>query len=206
MASNDLTLEKAALLRQRAVERAVRKHGRLLVNWLAQKFNDRDIAQDIAQNAYIRVLRYAETNEIDNPRALIFKTAANLASNEIRSRRRSPILATAQGASHEDLLEAVACDAPSPERVEEARQELKISMTAISQLRGPARRAFVMSRFMDKSYREIATDLHVSESSVEKYIISALKTLREAVQREEGRGKVIDITGRVALRRKKLSK
>jgi len=206
MASEDQSSSREALNRRRAVERAVRKHGGLLVNWLGQKFGDTDIAQDIAQNAYVRVLRYAETNEIENPRALIFKTAANLAANEIRSRGRSPILNAAQSVSADDLLEAVPCDAPSPERTEAARQDLKASMRAIAMLPGRTRRAFVMSRFMDKSYREIAADLCVSESSVEKYIIEALKILREAVQREEGRGNVIDINRRVSLRRKQLTK
>jgi len=206
MASKDHLLSREALKRRRAVERAVRKHNGLLVNWLSQKFGDSDVAQDIAQSAYIRVLRYAETHEIENPRALIFKTASNLAANEIRSRGRSPILSAAQSASHDGLLEAVASDAPSPERTEEARQDLKVSMRAIMQLPGRIRRAFVLSRFMDKSYREIAADLCVSESSVEKYIIEALKILREAVQREEGRGNVIDINDRVSLRRKQISK
>ncbi len=205
MASEDQALRQAALTRRRAVERAVRKHNRLLVNWLTQKFGEAETAQDIAQNAYLRVLRYAESNEIDNPRALIFKTAANLAANEFRSRRRSPALPASYSASVEDLLEAVPSDAPSPERAAEAKQELKASMEAISHLPDRTRRAFIMSRFMDKSYREIAADLKVSESSVEKYIISALKTLREAVQREAGRANVIDITGKVSAHRKKIA-
>lgn len=179
--------------RRRAVERAVRKHDRLLVNWLAQKIGDADTAKDIAQNAYLRVLNYAEKNDIENARALIFKTAANLAANEFRNRRRAQFLTAASFGATQDVIDAVACDAPSAERTAVAKQDLEASMSAINGLPARVRRAFILSRFMGLKYCEIAKDLNVSESSVEKYIISALKALRSAVDQENARNNVVDM-------------
>ncbi|GJL94172.1 MAG: hypothetical protein DHS20C05_05770 [Hyphococcus sp.] len=203
MASGDKTIDREVKARRVMVESAITKHDRMLVRWLAQKFGDMDTAKDIAQNAYLRVWRYAEVNNIDNPRALIFKTAANLAANEFRSRRRAFFVKVASSNDDYDALELVATDAPSPERSAVAKQDLQTSMQAISGLPRQIRRAFILSRFMGKSYQEIAKDLGVSESSVEKYIISALKVLREAINQDGAASNVIDITKKVAASRKK---
>lgn len=176
---------------------AFRRHDRKLVRWLAQKFGDIETARDIAQSAYLRVWRYAQTQQIDNLQALIFKTAANLAANEFRARKRMQVLKVdSSAASRESLVEQVPSEQPSPEAVAVAREEIAASLRAIEALPAQARRAFVLSRFEEKTYREIASMLGVSESSVEKYIIAALKALRAAAE-ESGRSpKIIPLPNR----------
>lgn len=170
-----------------AIDRAIRRHDRMLVRWLAQKFGDIETARDIAQSAYLRVWRYAQTQQIDNLQALIFKTAANLAANEFRARKRMKALKIDPSADgREPAIEQVASASPSPEATAVAREEIAASLRAIESLPLQARRAFVLSRFEEKTYREIAVILGVSESSIEKYIIAALKALRQAAE-ETGR-------------------
>jgi len=170
-----------------AVDRAIRRNDRMLVRWLAQKFGDVETARDIAQSAYLRVWRYAQSQPIENLQALIFKTAANLAANEFRARKRMKSLKIDPSSdSSENDIELLASNAPSPETTAVTREEIAASLRAIDQLPAQARRAFVLSRFEEKTYREIAVILGVSESSVEKYIIAALKALRLAAE-ESGR-------------------
>ena len=170
-----------------AVDRAIRRNDRMLVRWLAQKFGDVETARDIAQSAYLRVWRYAQSQPIDNLQALIFKTAANLAANEFRARKRMRSLKIDPSSElSERAIELVPSTAPSPETSAVTREEIAASLRAIDSLPAQARRAFVLSRFEEKTYREIAVILGVSESSVEKYIIAALKALRLAAE-ESGR-------------------
>lgn len=170
-----------------AVDRAIRRHDQMLVRWLAQKFGDIETARDIAQSAYLRVWRYAQTQRIDNLQALIFKTAANLAVNEFRARKRMRSLKIDPSAdAKEPAIDQVASASPSPETTAVAREEIAASLRAIESLPLQARRAFILSRFEEKTYREIAVILGVSESSIEKYIIAALKALRRAAE-ETGR-------------------
>ncbi len=169
------------------VGRAFRRHDRMLVRWLALKFGDIETARDIAQSTYLRVWRYAETQQIENLQALIFKTAANLAANEFRARKRMRARKfDPTTGSNEFRVEQVPCELPSPEAAAVAKEEISASLRAIEALPAQARRAFVLSRFEEKTYREIAGLLGVSESSVEKYIIAALKALRAAAE-ESGR-------------------
>ncbi len=170
-----------------AVDQAIRRNDRMLVRWLAQKFGDVETARDIAQSAYLRVWRYAQSQPIDNLQALIFKTAANLAANEFRARKRMRSLKIDPASElNERAIELVPSTAPSPETSAVTREEIAASLRAIDSLPAQARRAFVLSRFEEKTYREIAVILGVSESSVEKYIIAALKALRLAAE-ESGR-------------------
>lgn len=170
-----------------AVDRAIRRNDRMLVRWLAQKFGDVETARDIAQSAYLRVWRYAQSQPIDNLQALIFKTAANLAANEFRARKRMRSLKIDPASElNERAIELVPSTAPSPETSAVTREEIAASLRAIDSLPAQARRAFVLSRFEEMTYREIAVILGVSESSVEKYIIAALKALRLAAE-ESGR-------------------
>ena len=64
-----------------------------LVRYLYRKVWDAERAQDLAQEAFARVLaqeRRGGSGEIENPRALVFTVAANLARDEARTviRRR----------------------------------------------------------------------------------------------------------------------
>lgn len=184
-------------IRLDAVERAFRLHNRLLIGWLAKKFSDETIARDIAQDAFLRVWRSAHKTEIEDPRALIFKTAANLAANEFNARRRfreNHVDPASTGVA--DHIEMVADDDPSPERIASARQDYQTCMGVIEELPEKVRAAFIKSRFEALTYREIADQLNVSESSVEKYIITALKGLRRAITAPEEYGRVVAFASR----------
>lgn len=176
--------------------RAMQRHEKVLVRWLAQKFGDIETARDIAQSAYLRVWRYARTQKVDNLQALLFKTAANLAANEFRARRRMQALRLDPAAARECIVDQIASTAPSPESTAMAREEIAASLVAINSLPAQTRRAFVLSRFEEKTYREISVILGVSESSVEKYIIAALKALRAAADESGRTSKVVPLPSR----------
>ncbi len=184
------------------VDEAFRKHNEMLIRWLAQKLGDVETARDIAQGAYLRVLRYARTQKIENAQALIFKTAANLAANEFRSRkRRRQFSAEPSARDGEDAASLVACGDPSPEETALSKEKMSVTLGAIRALPDQVRTAFVLSRFEGKTYREIAVMLGVSESSIEKYIIAALKAVRAATADTAAGGEIIPFTERRVQRR-----
>ena len=187
-----------------AIERAIRRDEKLLIRWLTKKLGDADAAHDVAQSVFMRVWAFAETSRVENPRALIFKAAGNLALNEIKRRNRFYRRhVTPSEHSEEDALENVASPAPSPEMQTSARQDLKHIMLAIRALPDRPRQAFMMNRFDGLSYKEIAQSLGVSESSIEKYMIEALKRLRQALADEQRRGeKVVSFPSSPDRRRK----
>jgi len=164
------------------IERAMRNDEKLLIRWLTKKLGDQDSARDVVQSVFLRVWAFAENGVIENPRALLFKTASNLALNEMKRRNRYTRRHVEPAASSEnDALHNVASLSPSPEKQASLREDVSITMAAINDLPDRPRRAFVMNRFDGLSYKQIAVLMNVSESSVEKYMIEALKKLRASI-------------------------
>ncbi|MEO1242662.1 MAG: RNA polymerase sigma factor [Pseudomonadota bacterium] len=161
------------------IEQAIQRDEKKLINYLTKFLGDADTARDIAQSAFLRTWEYAEKSQIDNPTGFLFKTATNLAKNEIRRRVRHNLRYIGTGAYSEDELDQeLASLLPNPERHASLREDVDIISAAIHDLPKRPRIAFVLNRFEGLSYKEISVVLSVSESSVEKYIMSALKKLR----------------------------
>ncbi len=168
------------------LETAIRENEGVLVKWLTRRLGDPDAAGDVAQSVFLRVWSYAETAIVTNPKALLFKTAGNLAVNEMKRRNtfnRRHIMPSEN--DDDDAIKNIAAAGPNPEKQTSLRQDVKKTLDAIAALPEPARTAFQMSRFDGLSYREIAKRMKVSESSVEKYMILALKELRKALSEDQ---------------------
>ncbi len=171
----------------KALEACIRSHHGLLVGWLAKKLGNQDDASDVAQDVYMRVYRFASVEVIENPQALLFKTAANLAINELK--RRGRILKRHVQVDDDSVAGTVAdlaAEDPSPEEAMGHKQDVGVMMEAIRALPDKARTAFVKNRFEDKTYAAIAAEMGVSESTVEKYMMDALKRLRARLIKSPG--------------------
>lgn len=146
---------------------------------IAAKFkkNQHD-AEDIVQDAFYNVLRAKNIDAIDNPKAYLYQAASNLALNRIRKNNY-----------HRDYIASMddtAVDMLTPERNVLAQHDLKMLETAMDKLPKKYQTTFLMSRMHSKSYKEIAADLNIAESTVEKHIIKTLKHLRSHLDEEVG--------------------
>ena len=74
----------------------------------------------------------------------------------------------------------------SLEREIEAKEKLSCIYQTLSRLPLNVRQAFILSRTKGLTYSEIAEQMGVSVSSVEKYILEALKQLRGSLERFDG--------------------
>ena len=66
------------------LEEVFTNHAQGLVRFLYRKVKNWEDAEDIAQNAFIRIQRLTQTGELDNPKAYLYQTASNLAIDKIR--------------------------------------------------------------------------------------------------------------------------
>ncbi len=161
--------------RIRFLQSMFREHHGSLLRFLASKLSDPHEAEDIAQDAYHNLLRMNSPEVLENARAYLFQTAANLALNRMRKQRRQQrytqtVMAEADNDS--------GLTTTSPEQAVGAQIELQRIVAAVDELPDKCRTAFLMSRSEHKSYNEISEALGVSVSTVEKYLIRALHHLR----------------------------
>ncbi|MBN7799023.1 RNA polymerase sigma factor [Parahaliea mediterranea] len=173
----------------------VSEHGSALEKYLARKLDSPEDAAEVAQEAFLRLHRLEEPERLDNARAFLFQVATNLAVDQLRRRRLQFRLLKAERVLAEDSeLNDTNASGVSPEQILGAREKLRAIYAAVDELPFKVKQAFLLHRRNGMSYNDIAREMAVSVSSVEKYILQALKHCRKRLATHypaddgEGRG------------------
>ncbi|GAA5524080.1 putative RNA polymerase sigma factor FecI [Microbulbifer aestuariivivens] len=163
------------------MEKLFTEHGQALVRFLSRIVRNTEDAEDIAQQAYLRLQKLSDEKELDNPRAYLYQIANNLAIDQLRRGKLHTEYVNQQIPAEGETVSDDHADQQSPERVLAARQQLQSIYEAMDSLPVKCRQAFLLHRSRGLSYTEIAREMDISVSSVEKYILQALKACRRRV-------------------------
>lgn len=150
---------------------------------LQRRLGNSDSAEDVLQDAYVRMLTMpVQHAKLLSPRAFLFTVASNLAVDSIRREQRMHRL-FAQLPDRETALEGevveIICPARSVEDQVDAKQRLASVMNRLAELSPKCRLAFALHKFQEFSYAEVALQLDITVSMVEKYLSRALQHLRQ---------------------------
>jgi RNA polymerase sigma factor (sigma-70 family) len=152
------------------------------LRWLKSQLRRRgrapEEAEDLIQEAYLRVVEYCERGQVREPERVLVRAVSNLLLNQERDQRRRPIV----GQAIEEL--SLVDPAPLPEERVMANQRLKHVIRALESVEDRAREAFLLHRVDGLSYPQIARQLGVSVSTVEKRIAWVMAVLMDASRRE----------------------
>lgn len=150
-------------------------HNRSLLRFLSCRLRSTQEAMEVAQEAYVRMLQLDAPDGIGYLRAFLFKTAANLAADRVKSATRRDALDQLNFFSHsepESSAEAEAC----------AEEALATILGLCEQLPARCRYAFVMHRFHGHSIQEVARLMNLSTRMVQIYVERALVFCREGLR------------------------
>lgn len=145
--------------------RNILQHSKTLKQYLLGLTKSREDAEDLEQEAYLRVMASNGRQQIDNPRAFLFVTARNLAIQAWRKRKNSPIRAVED---FDSLNVREMCASVDAEVL--AQEMLAAFGEAIDQLPPQARRVFIMRKVFGLTHKEIAEELGVSRKTIEKHV------------------------------------
>jgi len=155
------------------VERLFHLYHVPLVRYLTRRLGDRDWAEEVAQETFLRALRHGP---VSSERAWLFAVATNLVRDEgrkaVRQRRHLELLAAEARA--EEAVE------PEPTTLERA-QEAALARRAVDALVERDRLALLM-REEGLSYPEIAEALNLSVGSVGTTLARARRRLMESYE------------------------
>jgi len=140
-------------------------------------------AEDLTQEVFLRLLQRSQSAKIARVEGYIFQIASSVLVDRARS------AASRRGTDHLRFEERAHATETSigPDRLIEGRQDIEVVKATLRRLPESARQAFLLSRFEDMSYAEIAAGMGVSVSSVEKYIMRALHEIDVALAVSSGR-------------------
>lgn len=134
----------------------------------------RDDAEDLLHEAWIGVVE--RQVEPANAAALLARSAVNRGTDAYRRERRIGAMLVADAAR---AAENTADLRPLQDEMLIARHRLERLRGGVAQLSPRTREIFLMHRLEGRKYREIAQDLGISQSAVEKHIARAMAHLTE---------------------------
>jgi len=137
-----------------------------LLRTLQRMVSNPSTAEDLLQETYLRVSRALRERPVEHLEPFVFQTARNLALDHLRSRRAQARMLVDD--VPEEVLHNVAAPLGSSEDAAHAEQLLKQLSVSLNQLTERQRRIFMLSRVHGASYQEIAEQLKVSPSTVQK--------------------------------------
>ncbi|ALI00143.1 RNA polymerase factor sigma-70 [Pseudomonas sp. FW306-02-F02-AA] len=137
-----------------------------LLRTLERMVNNHSTAEDLLQETYLRVTRALSERAIDHLEPFVFQTARNLALDHLRARRIQS--RTMLEDVPLDVVQNIAAPLSSAEDAAHAEQLLERLNISLSQLTPRQQQIFILSRLHGHSYLEIAEQLSVSLSTVQK--------------------------------------
>ena len=153
---------------RRALENAV-VHWREVYGLAFVIIGDRGLAEELSQEAYLRVTKAAPNLDLERPlRNLLMTTVRNLALNE--RRRRRPDALDAERVVDEDASEPI-------DRLVERERSAALN-DALAALRPAWREAVFLKDGLGLRYREIAEVLETSEDVIRTTLHRARQRLR----------------------------
>jgi len=152
-----------------SLEAVIRSNHNALIRFLRKRLRNPEDASDVAQETYIRIMRYDGARDVQSPSSLLYRIAINVANDLGRSEQ---VRHAADQCSIDNV--ELASDDPQPERIVSSKQDLSILCEAIAGLPPKCQQVFLLSRVRGMTYPEIAVHCGISVKMVEKHIGKAL--------------------------------
>ncbi len=168
---------------QQSFELLLRKYRTPLVNFLYRMVRDSAVAEDLAQEVFLRVYRarkdYAPSAKFTT---WMFRIATNLSLNSVRDNRYHQLEISMDqsveiGDNEQPAME-VPDRTPTVEQQLVARTRSETILRAIRALPEKQRAAVLLHKYQELDYDEIARILECSESALKSLLFRAYQTLR----------------------------
>ena len=152
-------------------------HRPALQKYLRKFTSGAEDVEDLVQEAYVRVCAMPEGQEVDSPRALLFRIARNLAVDRARQKLTH---ATDDVADFEPLN--VSSTEAEPDEQVDLSHRFESFCAAVDSLPPLCRRVFILRKVYQLSHDEIAQVLGLSHSTIEKHVAKGLVRCRDRLR------------------------
>jgi RNA polymerase sigma-70 factor (ECF subfamily) len=151
-------------------ERLLQAYWGPLVRYARGIIGSTDSAEDVVQEAFVRLWQRREALEPERLTAFLYRTVRNLSFNERRWSRVRDLWRAGQPG--DEVYE------PLPDDEEATEQRVR---EAVAMLPRRRREVFELARYHDLSYQQIAFTLSLAPQTVANHMSAALRDLRHAL-------------------------
>jgi RNA polymerase sigma factor (sigma-70 family) len=153
------------------------RHHRPLFRYFVSMNRNREIAEDLVQDVFFRMLRYrASYDPTQSFTAWMYQIARN-ASVDQAQKRKAEVVGIDE---FEDRRLEPVSDAPGPEETASTNQNVALLRVALDRLPQDKREVLVLSRFQNMKYDQIAEILGCEVGTVKVRVFRAMKALEQA--------------------------
>ncbi|HUU83006.1 MAG TPA: sigma-70 family RNA polymerase sigma factor [Phycisphaerae bacterium] len=184
-------IERAKRLEAGAFDALVDEYGGRLFGYLYRLTGDREAAEDLLQELFVRLVRTLPQYEHDGRfEGWIFRIATNLARDRVRRGRRAPAVLSIDGTGHDGAAEdgpaswqeLTDVSGPAPEGPLELREDADALQRALGRLPGPEREVVMLRHFSELSFVEIAEAMGTPLGTALARAHRGLSKLREMME------------------------
>jgi RNA polymerase sigma-70 factor (ECF subfamily) len=155
------------------------RHRRPVIQFLYRMVRNRAIAEELAQNVFLRVYRSRTTYE---PTAKftswLFRIATHVALNWLRDRRHEANQFSLSATPEREVERQIPDRRPTVDQVLIRDVKLEEIRRAIAELPDRQRAAVIMHKYEELEYTQIAAALNCSPQTVKSLLFRAYNTLR----------------------------
>lgn len=153
----------------------VLRYARLLIAYATRLTGDAGTAEDVAQEAFLRLYTKAQELRADRLRPWLYTVARNACLDALRRRRRDPH-------SLPDAAPSLPGDEPEPSDDLERRELRERVDSALAQLNDDQRNAFILCVLQNLSYEDAARVLGCSVKTLSSRLVRARERFRELLK------------------------
>jgi RNA polymerase sigma-70 factor (ECF subfamily) len=157
-----------------------RLHQKELQGYLRKRGASPELAADLTQEAFLRLLAAPTDISLQNASAYLFRTATNLSVDWARRQRFLPMAADQDAA-----LATAIDDAPSAERLIISRQELAVLQAALDTVPSAVRFVF-FARLDGMTFAEIGRKLGISQNTAFSQMTRVMILLTRSLDHARG--------------------
>ncbi|NMH89521.1 RNA polymerase sigma factor [Flavivirga algicola] len=152
---------------------AYKKHSKEVFNFLVFNYGDKQLAEDIIQEAFLTLWKNCKSVPLKNVRAYLYTISKNKIIDTFRSTNRI---------SKYKKHTSVTIERQTPEYIFEEKEFHQELNRVLDNMPEKYRVPFLLNRVDKKKYKEIAEIMEVTVKSVEKRIFNALEFLQRELQ------------------------
>jgi RNA polymerase sigma-70 factor (ECF subfamily) len=170
---------------ERAFQELVERYQTRLLNFVYRTIGDREKAEDLVQEVFIRVYRHL--HRFDRSKKFstwIYTIASNLAKNELRNRSRNPLVlfqTIRKNWQDDDRPLQFEDNTTRPDDLYRKRHLRALVEESVSQLPEHHREVFVLRELEGKSYEEIAEITSTNLGTVKSRLNRARNSFAEII-------------------------
>jgi RNA polymerase sigma factor (sigma-70 family) len=165
-----------------ALEYLIKKHEQRIFNFIYSKIRNRDLAEDLFQDTFIKVIKTLKSsnyNEEGKFLPWVMRISHNLVIDYFRKNNRIP---TVDNKEELDIFQFISDSSPNAESVLVKDQIIKDLQKLIQELPKDQKEVLVMRLYRDMSFKEIAENTKVSINTALGRMRYAVINLRKLIE------------------------